>query len=85
MENEIKNSENKKGLTPEQFKDQWEQAMGLNGNKKSNINIVVDYNGTEVVAEEYVIHKVNEEYIVYLYFLNYIVGNMYLKNVNYIY
>ena len=83
MSNIIKNKENKKGLTPEEFKGQWEQAMGLN--KKSRINIVVDYNGTEIVAEDYAIYKVKEGYIVYLYFLNYIVGNMYLKNVKYIY
>ena len=83
MNNEIENKENK-GLTPEEFEKQWKQAMEY-GNKKSSINIVVDYDGTEVVAEEYAIHKVNEEYIVYLYFLNYIVSNMYLKNVKYIY
>jgi len=73
-----------KELIPEEFEKQWKQVME-HRNKKSNIVIVVDYNGTEIVAEDYSIHKVNEEYILYLYFLNYIVGNMYLKNVKYIY
>ena len=63
----------------------WNRAKEKSKELNVNYNIIADINNTELNADNYLIQYVNDEYLVYIFYKNYCIANIYLRYIKLIY